>query len=62
MRHKTKVTKVTNETLATLGNRVIDTVNNSGIDEAVNSKEFQQTEKSGQDIALYPDHRVTEKV
>ncbi len=42
MKYKSKVTRVTNETLATLGNRVIETVNNSGIEEAVDSKQFQQ--------------------
>lgn len=41
MNLKTKISKVSTQTLGTLGNRVIDTVNNSGIEEAKNSKHFQ---------------------
>lgn len=39
---KTKIGKVNNDTLATLGMRVIDTVNESGIEEALTSKQFQK--------------------
>ncbi len=37
---KTKISRVNNDTLATLGMRVIDTVNESGIEEAIGSKQF----------------------
>ncbi|MHB9054652.1 MAG: DUF6261 family protein [Paludibacteraceae bacterium] len=40
MKIKTKINKVNNQTLGTLSLRVIDTVNNSGIEEAKTSKQF----------------------
>jgi hypothetical protein len=44
MLYKSKANRVGNLSLAALGLRIIDTVEKSGIDEALNSKQFQQLE------------------
>ncbi len=47
--YSSKLTRVSNGTLATLGMRVVDTVDESGIEEAVESKQFRNLKVANDD-------------